>query len=293
MKHMNRILAALLSILMLPLFGSTAYATESNPQDGTGEALTEDYSIDLPKFDLKLTLPSEYYFCYEDNIKEYKDYFTEIGWNYRETVKTIKEQGIELFAFQINLQEFYVIVDDSAYDTFGGVNLKDLNDEERERAMYTYTGTYFHDYSMYDRNTVDAVETDQAWYVVATYLDYNDAENPVPIAEYWTILNGRNYRFMMYGVNENTDFEYCLTELERIMDTVEFTNIMPSEEVDKKVKDEKTAETVKIVLVSVGTLAGVALIFIIIIFISKSKNKLAQKKLESSIPSDKEIKKKK
>ena len=50
---------------------------------------------------------------------------------------------------------------------------------------------------------------------------------------------------MLYGATSDVDIEFCESELQKIMETVEFTNVLSPEEVDERVASEERAEAFK------------------------------------------------
>ena len=268
-----------MTVSMTPLI--SALESEAETSQSETESVQEPAEITLEKAGVKLTLPSDYYYCYDENIDGYEDYFTKIGWDYDDTVETFETQGIELFAFdQTFMKEFYVIVEDQ-YQTFRGENLKNSDEYDREAAYNMYYSRYFGGtYSMLEMYDHTEVETDQAWFVSSLFTDYTDMNNPVPVAEYWTVMNGYSYRFMLYGATSDVDIEFCESELQKIMETVEFTNVLSPEEVDERVASEERAEAFKIAITIIGTLAAVAVAVIIIVFVTRRKDKKNEQEVQ-------------
>ena len=81
-----------MTVSMTPLI--SALESEAETSQSETESVQEPAEITLEKAGVKLTLPSDYYYCYDENIDGYEDYFTKIGWDYDDTVETFETRGL-------------------------------------------------------------------------------------------------------------------------------------------------------------------------------------------------------
>lgn len=279
MKYCKKMLALLIAALFICLSSIATFASGSaEGETGAGDNASEGSEtgwneLDMSGHDITVSLPSNYYFCYDKNIKDYDDYFESIGWDYDDTVDNFEKQGIEIFAFNQEMTyEFYYIVEDN-YDIVGTENLTTSSEDAKNSLYDVYYGTYFGTYSMYDLYDIDTVDLNGTTYIASTFLDYNDSSNAVPVAEYWTALNGKTYHFMVYGTGNGANVDDCMAELENIMDKVEFTKVLTGEEVKAEQKSANWKEAWKWIITIVSTLAVIAVIVVVIVIIEKRKSR--------------------
>lgn len=225
------------------------------------------------KYYFSMQMPSSMKMMTPENMESYRAYIANQGWDYSEIKNRFKAQGILALAYDNpNQRELYIMVNERP-KAAEITSLDKLTQDDMEE-LYQYYNTSFLKAMNVEPADFQLVTVNDTKYIRVLYADTQESEAAATCA-YLTFQNGFEYHMVYYAVGQE-NYDLVQPEMDALMKTLQFTQKMSEEEVNKYVSTRKFQVALAQWGLAAGIVLAVLVVFVVVFVIMRKRSKKAK-----------------